>query len=40
MATAYIKGNVVGLVMYSTQKANPDGSVVGLAYAAGLKKLP
>ncbi len=39
MATAYIRRNVVGLDIYSTQKANPDGSVVGLAYAAELKKL-
>ena len=34
------KGNVVGLVLYSTEKANPDSTVVGAAYGAELAKLP
>ena len=39
-AIAFIKGNVVGLVMYSTPKPNPDPTVVGAAYGAELAKLP
>ena len=40
LAVAFIKGNVVGLVLYSTAKANPDSTVVGAAYGAELAKLP
>jgi hypothetical protein len=40
LAVAFIKGNVVGLVLYSTEKANPDSTIVGGAYGAELAKLP
>jgi len=40
LAVAFIKGNVVGTVLYSTQKADPDPTIVGAAYGAELAKLP
>jgi hypothetical protein len=40
LAVAFIKGNVVGLVMYSSEKADPDPTIVGAAYGAELAKLP
>ena len=40
MAVAFIKRNVVGLVLYSTEKSDPDPTIVGAAYGAELAKLP